>query len=89
MSALDTVMSLAKSIGTQALSSMYPNDFEWYMVAIELADSQEKTVDYLTFPIMPDSMSKTEYARTNLKKSLSVIFVFFSISLSHFMFDLL
>lgn len=71
MSALDTVMSLAKSIGTQALSSMYPNDFEWYMVAIELADSQEKTVDYLTFPIMPDSMSKTEYARTNLKKSLS------------------
>lgn len=71
MSALDTVMSMAKSIGTQALASMYPNDFEWYMVAIELADSQEKTVDYLTFPIMPDSMSKTEYSRTNLKKSLS------------------
>ena len=70
MSALDTVMNMAKSIGGQALASLYPNDFEWYMVALELADSDDNTIDYLTFPIMPDSISKTEPTRTNIKKSM-------------------
>lgn len=75
MSALDTVMNMAKSIGGQALASLYPNDFEWYMVALELADSNDNTIDYLTFPIMPDSISKTEPTRTNIKKSMAGVTV--------------
>lgn len=75
MSELDTVMNMAKSIGGQALASLYPNDFEWYMVALELADSDDKTIDYLTFPIMPDSISKTEPTRTNIKKSMAGVTV--------------
>ena len=75
MSALDTVMNMAKSIGGQALASLYPNDFEWYMVALELADSDDNTIDYLTFPIMPDSISKTEPTRTNIKKSMAGVTV--------------
>lgn len=75
MSELDTVMNMAKSIGGQALASLYPNDFEWYMVALELADSNDNTIDYLTFPIMPDSISKTEPTRTNIKKSMAGVTV--------------
>lgn len=75
MSALDTVMNMAKSIGGQALASLYPNDFEWYMVALELADSNDNTIDYLTFPIMPDSISKTEPTRTNIKKAMAGVTV--------------
>jgi hypothetical protein len=75
MSELDTVMNMAKSIGGQALASLYPNDFEWYMVALELADSDDNTIDYLTFPIMPDSISKTEPTRTNIKKSMAGVTV--------------
>lgn len=73
--AINTVKNLAKSIGGQALSSLYPNDFEWYMVALELTDSEDNTIDYLTFPIMPDSISKTEPTRTNIKKSMAGITV--------------
>lgn len=75
MSELDTVMNMAKSIGIQALASLYPNDFEWYMVALELADSNDNTIDYLTFPIMPDSITKTESTRTNIKKSMAGVTV--------------
>lgn len=75
MSALDTVMNMAKSIGSQTLASLYPNDFEWYMVALELADSSDNTIDYLTFPIMPDSITKTEPTRTNIKKSMAGVTV--------------
>lgn len=69
------VLNIAKNVGAQALSSLYPNDFEWYMVALELVDSNDKTIDYLTFPIMPDSISKTEPTRTAVKKSLSGVTV--------------
>lgn len=75
MFALDTVMNMEKSIGGQALASLYPNDFEWYMVALELADSDDNTIDYLTFPIMPDSITKTEPTRTNIKKSMAGVTV--------------
>lgn len=72
---LRKVWDLQKRIGAKAAAALYPNDFEWYMVALELTDSQDNLIDYLTFPIMPDSITKTEPTRTNVKKSLSGITV--------------
>lgn len=72
---INNMLSMAKSIGMEALSNQYPNDFEWYMVALELTDSDDHTIDYLTFPIMPNSIQKTEPTRTNIKKSFSGVTV--------------
>lgn len=68
-------ISLASQLGLQTLSSIFPYDFEWYMVALELTDSEDNTIDYLAFPIQPDSISKTEPTRTNIKKSMSGVVV--------------
>ena len=63
MSALDTVMNMAKSIGGQALASLYPNDFEWYMVALELADSDD--IPYYAGFYLKDRTYSNEYQEVN------------------------
>ena len=68
-------ISLATQLGLQTLSSIFPHDFEWYMVALELTDSEDNTIDYLAFPIQPDSITKSEPTRTNIKKSMSGVTV--------------
>lgn len=72
---INEAMRLAKNIGLQAISTAMPHEFEWYMVALELATADNKTIDYLTFPIMPNSLSKVEQNRTSIKKSLSGVTV--------------
>ncbi len=72
---VNEAMSLAKSVGLQAIATMMPHEFEWYMIALELATADNRTIDYLTFPIMPNSLSKVEQNRTSIKKSLSGVTV--------------
>lgn len=72
---VNEAMSLAKSIGLQAIATAMPREFEWYMIALELATADNKTIDYLTFPIMPNSLSKVEQNRTSIKKSMSGVTV--------------
>lgn len=72
---INEAMRLAKNIGLQAIATAMPHEFEWYMVALELATADNKTIDYLTFPIMPNSLSKVEQNRTSIKKSLSGVTV--------------
>lgn len=59
-----TWINKAKAIGYTAaatlLSGLYPVDFEAYMIAFELCDSKDKTLDYFTFPIMPTDLSIEE-----------------------------
>lgn len=61
---------LVKEIGTNALNSLYPNEFEYYLCAFELV-SGSKTVDYFIFPIQPSAISVTDTRRTNIKRSMS------------------
>lgn len=68
-------ISLAQQLGMQTLSSVYPYDFEWYMCALELTDSKDQTIDYLAFPIQPDSIQKSELTRNNIKKSMAGVTV--------------
>lgn len=60
MDKLQSMTSMARSIGIEAVSRLYPNDFEVYMVALELTDSQDNMIDYLVFPVLPDAITKTE-----------------------------
>ena len=56
------------NFGTTALNAMFPNDFEAYLVAFELVDSDDNTIEFFSFPLMPSNMSIIEPEITNIKK---------------------
>lgn len=74
-------LTLAGSIGEVARHSLFPRDFEYYALSLELTDSGNNLIDYFTFPILPKNISKTESSRVNIKKSLTSINVINSKSL--------
>ena len=62
-------------IGKRALSALYPNDFEFYMISFELVDSTGLTHEYFTFPIMASSIDKFHQELTNIRKTAGGISV--------------
>jgi hypothetical protein len=60
---------LHNSLGRSALHHLYPKDFEYYMIALELVNGSGSTIDYLAFPVLPASISKVENRRVNIKKA--------------------
>jgi len=62
---------LIKTFDRKTVSSVYPNDIEVYLCALELVDSNRNTEAYFVFPIQPSSIQKSEPTRTNIKKSMS------------------
>ena len=60
----DFLIKKVKALGYNAastlMSSLYPRDFEAYMIAFELCDSQGKELDYMTFPVMPNELNIDE-----------------------------
>ena len=67
---------LLARIGKGALHALYPSDFEIYIISFELVDFQGNMVDFLTFPIMPKSISESEPQLTNIKKTVGGITAF-------------
>ena len=57
--------------GRGVMSVLYPSEIEVYLMAMELTDSKGVTQQYFVFPVMPNSISKVEQNRTNIKKSSS------------------
>jgi len=66
---------LYKSIGRAVIHSLYPNDFEYYSISLELTTFDDHTVDFFVFPVLPKAISKTEAVRINVKKTFSAITV--------------
>lgn len=57
-------------IGKAALNIKYPDEFELYLIALELVSPKEKkTLQYFVFPVMPNSLSETERFGTNIIKT--------------------
>lgn len=73
--ATNKLLSLVGEIGMKAVASLYPNDFDYYMCALELTTSDKGTIDYLAFPVNPDSISKVMPNRNNVKRSLGAVTV--------------
>jgi len=76
---LDDAISIVQKkfleAGMTTLSQIYPRDFEVYAFAIELVDFNDTLIDYFMFPVMPNSISKSENERTNVVKTLRSITV--------------
>jgi hypothetical protein len=49
--------------------ALFPNDFEYYLCALELVNSRGIIVDYFIFPVTPGQMSYNEPQVTNIKKT--------------------
>jgi hypothetical protein len=64
-----------QTLGRSGLNALFPYDFEVYMVALELTNSSGQTIDYLSFPIAPESISKSEPKRTNIRNTSSGVTV--------------
>ena len=62
---------LLGEVGKSILNVKYPDEFELYLIALELvsAASSQDTLMYFVFPIMPNSMSETEKMGTNIIKT--------------------
>lgn len=61
--------SLLTSVGQAGLNSLFPNDFSYYLIALELVNSQNSTVDYFAFPVAPNNISQSEPKLVNIKKT--------------------
>jgi hypothetical protein len=59
---------LVRSLGKSALNAIYPEDFEVYLIAFELVDSQDQTLEFFSFPIMPSNITIAEPELVNIKK---------------------
>lgn len=57
------------TLGKAGLNTLYPKEFEYYMIALELMDANFKTIQYFIFPIMPSSITETIPQLTNTKKT--------------------
>jgi len=65
------LLGQVSEFGRSYLNTLYPNDIELYLAAMELVDSLGNTVKYFVFPVMPNSIQKTEQSRNTIKKSSS------------------
>jgi len=64
---------LLMDIGKAGVHALFPNDFEYYLITLELVNSRDETIDYLAFPITPDSINYTSPSLVNVKQSLGGI----------------
>lgn len=57
------------TIGKAALNVKYPDEFELYVIGLELTDSLGKTLRYFIFPVMPSSLDESKPYISNIKKT--------------------
>jgi hypothetical protein len=60
--------SMLNVLGKAGLNAMFPNDFEVYIIAFELVDSLDNTIEFFSLPILPNSINVSEPELTNIKK---------------------
>lgn len=66
---------LSVQVGKQTLSALFPKEIEYYFLAMELVDSQNTTVEYFSFPILPEQLSETVNEITKVSKTIGGVSV--------------
>lgn len=67
----DTLNEAARA----TLHSLFPKEFEMYMVTLELTDIQGRTLDLFTFPINPKAISKIEPYTKSISRTYNNVIV--------------
>lgn len=70
---LDQVKSqlfgLAANVGRGTLHTLYPNEFEYYMMSFELINSNGKREDMLVFPVLPQEIRYSTNTLSSTRKT--------------------
>lgn len=66
---------LLERLGKTGLNIKYPDEFELYVMALELLDQDFNTLRYFVFPVMPDSFSEDSQQLHSIKKTLGGVHV--------------
>lgn len=76
---LGSTTDILSQSGTAILNALFPKEFDLYLLSLELVELSpggvERQVDYFTFPINPDSISKRESYVKNVERSLDRVVV--------------
>lgn len=59
--------------GRALLHTKYPDDIEYYAITLELTDSNNRTLESLTFPVLPNSISFNAPNTAHIKRSMGGI----------------
>lgn len=77
MAALESIraqyLAQKRLIGEAALHALYPKDVNYMFLSMELVDSQGNTVDYFSWPVLPDELRETHQELTQVQKTLGGI----------------
>lgn len=73
--AISGAVSALNTATKMALNTLYPNEFEVYMVTLELVDKDDNLLDYFTFPINPESISKSQPYVKQIDRSYGAVVV--------------
>lgn len=69
------VEDILNTSGRATLSVLFPRDFEMYFCSLELTSGRGELIDYFSFPILPNSISKKEPYVSSIKKTFGGVTV--------------
>ena len=73
-STVDSIRQIFRNMqgqyGKIALNALFPNEFEVYILALELVNGNGEVEEYFVFPINPSNLVETDRRITNIKKTL-------------------
>jgi hypothetical protein len=65
----DTATELINTLGRPVAHLLFPNDIDYYFVALELVDSKDRTVRYFAFPINPKNIYFNDTEATKVQRT--------------------
>jgi hypothetical protein len=69
----NTASDLIKNLGRSTAHYLFPNDIDFYFVAFELVDADDRTVQYFAFPVNPQSIIFQDSEITKVQRTLGGI----------------
>lgn len=66
----DRISGVVRELGRAAANAIFPDEIEYYAITLELVNSKGDTVQFMTFPINPSSISYDDKSLVNIKKTL-------------------
>jgi len=63
------------SLGRAGAHALFPNDFEYYMCALELVNSKGRAAEYFVFPVNPESINISSSPLTQVTKTVGGVSV--------------
>lgn len=67
--------STLASLGRAGAHALFPNDFEYYMCALELVNSKGRAAEYFVFPVNPEAINVSVNPNTSITKTVGGVSV--------------